>query len=438
MKRAIFLAALALSACATAQEAMPPQAQQAPASPAPWWSSAGDAQFQSVLAFAGQAADAREAQARLIAAQARLDAARASLWPELSLGLSSTAIAADTGGFDNSQAYVTGNVSRNLAGADGFRVDESAALARQAQAQANQARLTSRTTAALLYNAYRTAQTQRAAAEQSLAAAEESLAIAHTRTRAGLEGGLADAQAQSARDRAAAVLPALRQAQIEAEQGLTALLATTNAPIAALLAGDAPPPQLATIDPQSLPADVLTLRPDVQSALAAFDAATAAGRAAAAAADRWPRVSLAALIQATDASLGTTGETGSLTASLLGPIFDAGRRQALSRAAQANAQAAESALQGVIAESLADVRIATARKAQADAALAARQAAVTSAQEEARLARDRYTRGLTSFLAVTVADTTLATAQSQAASAQGAAADAAVQLAQALGLGVAP
>ncbi|MFZ4120026.1 MAG: TolC family protein [Caulobacterales bacterium] len=436
MKRAIFLAALALSACATAQEAMPPQAQQAPASPAPWWSSAGDAQFQSVLAFAGQAADAREAQARLIAAQARLDAARASLWPELSLGLSSTAIAADTGGFDNSQAYVTGNVSRNLAGADGFRVDESAALARQAQAQANQARLTSRTTAALLYNAYRTAQTQRAAAEQSLAAAEESLSIANTRTRAGLEGGLAVAQAQSARDRAAAVLPALRQAQIEAEQGLTALLATTNAPIAALLAGDAPPPQLATIDPQSLPADVLTLRPDVQSALAAFDAATAAGRAAAA--DRWPRVSLAALIQATDASLGTTGETGSLTASLLGPIFDAGRRQALSRAAQANAQAAESALQGVIAESLADVRIATARKAQADAALAARQAAVTSAQEEARLARDRYTRGLTSFLAVTVADTTLATAQSQAASAQGAAADAAVQLAQALGLGVAP
>jgi multidrug efflux system outer membrane protein len=443
MRRLSLLAAAALSvtACATASAPTQPApgapeawtflGPQAAAAQNPWWRQIfADPALAALAEEAGQTPSVEAARARREAAEARLQAAFSALFPSVSVGLEVSGRADDADETNASSASATVGYSRNLAGAERLREAAAAARLEAADASLAAARLDARVTAARLIATALSAETQEAAARRSLAAAQESLNLAETRSRAGLDNALAVAQARTARDRAAALLPPLTQARLQARLGLEALLAR---PLGAQSLSAAEPFALAQPPFVEAPATVLARRPDLRLALAAL--AVADREAAAAEADRWPTLSIAAVFSVTQSDIPPHGAAATLTGSLLQPIFDAGRREALSEAAQAEAEAAEADYRRAVANAVGDVETSLVRLRETRAARDGQAAVVASGQEQSDLARSRYASGLTSFLNVTIADAALAEAELGLAQADGAVLEAQILLANSLGLG---
>jgi multidrug efflux system outer membrane protein len=446
MKRALILATAALAGCASLPAAREMDTKAVPQAWAfavplnvtasgPWWSAVfPEPALAALVEQAGRVNTVEAALARTQAAQARLRSARSALYPSLSVEGSVSASTNDAADTQTATAELQGAFSRNLAGAEALRTRSAQASLAVAQARLAAARLDARSTAASLIVTSLSAQAQEQAAQRGLAAAEESLSLAQTRTRAGLDNALAVAQARTARDRAAALLPPLAQARIEARLGLEALLGLPTGALTAALEG--PHPRTTASDSVPLidnPIAVLSRRPDLQIALATL--AVYDYDAAAAQADRWPTLSIGTTFGLSDANRGVDGTSASLLASVLQPLFDAGRREALADAAQADARAAAIEYDQAVRDAVGDVETSLNRVIQTQAARDAQAAAVASAAEQVRLARARYTSGLTTFSDVALADADLATAESNLASAEGSAADALVRLAQSLGLG---
>lgn len=435
------VAALSLAACATpgasgvaspaSPEAWTFAGPQTAAAQSPWWRQVfADPALAALVEEAGDTPSVEAALARRDAAEARLRAAASALFPSVGLGLEVSARADDVTETNASGASATVGYARSLAGAEGLRESAAAARLEAADASLAAARLDARVTAARLIATALAAEAQEHAARRSLAAAQESLNLAETRTRAGLDNALAVAQARTARDRAAALLPPLAQARLQARLGLEALLAR---PLAGQTLTAAEPFALAQPPFVEAPATVLARRPDLRLAFA--NLAAADREAAAAAADRWPTLSIAVVFGLTQSDSPPDGAAATLTGSLLQPLFDAGRREALSEAATAEAEAAGADYRRVFANAVSDVETSLVRLRETRAAREAQAAVVASALEQADLARSRYTSGLTSFLDVTVADAALAEAELGLAQADGAVLEAQILLANALGLG---
>jgi outer membrane protein TolC len=100
-----------------------------------------------------------------------------------------------------------------------------------------------------------------------------------------------------------------------------------RAPGSASLPMNSDLPQLAPLPATGLPADLLRRRPDLQASLLRLQAADA--RAAAAVAERYPRLDLSAALTTPGASGGVFDNwLGSIVAQLSMPLFDAGKRRA--------------------------------------------------------------------------------------------------------------
>lgn len=453
MTRAVLLcaaAALALAGCASAPSgpAAPAQAGAllAGATPSVWTEAEtaaapadraqpirADALLTALMdqARAGvRVAGPELAAARLAEAEAQLRAARAGLLPRIGAGATASAAASD-GGPDPRSGALSADLTLpiDLNGAIGARSRAAAARADVARAERDQAILAAVRATGQLYAAVRTAQAQRAAAQRSLEAAQDSLSLAAARQKAGLESGLAVAQATQARDTAAARLPGLAQAETRARLGLELLLGAQSGALAGQLAQPAPVPVLSATAVLDAPAALLARRPDVQAARAQLDAAGL--DLAAAKADRWPSLTLSGLVSQTDANIGATGGLASLGFSLAGTLFDFGRLDALADAADARAQGAAVAWRDTLLTAVSQTETEAGRLARAAAARAGEADALASAREEARLARARYTSGLTSFRDVAAADSAVYAAESRLAAAQGEEADASFALAAA-------
>lgn len=370
------------------------------------------------------------AAARLAEAEAQLKAARAGLLPRIGVGGSATATSPIVGPELRSGALsadLTAPIDIN--GAITARTRAAAAQTEVARAERDQAILAALRATGQLYAAVRTAQAQRAAAERGLASAEDSLSLASSRQKAGLDSGLAVAQATQARDTASARLPGIAQAEARARLGLELLLGKNPGDLAGALAAPAPAPVLNAGAVLDAPAAVLARRPDVRAARARLEAA--GFDLAAARADRWPTLSLSALVSQTDANIGATGGLATLGLSLAGTLFDFGRLSALADAAGARADAAAITWRDTLLTAVSQTETEAGRLARASAARAGEADALASAREEARLARARYTSGLTSFRDVVAADSAVYAAESRLAAAQGEEADASFALAAA-------
>ncbi|MCZ8132794.1 MAG: TolC family protein [Steroidobacteraceae bacterium] len=449
MRRALLVAALglALGACSTTRPAPPtvavPQAWQVqPAVPtsAPadaWWRDAtDDPVLQALLVEAGATEDVAIARARLAEADARLRAARATLLPALRAtagvewrspdpGASSTV---GTGGAMLEAPVDVSGALRTRTGAAGER-------RRAAAADLALARADSRRSAGQLYAALRVAQASYAAAERQSRAADESLELARARARAGLDSGLAVAQAQSAADAARARLPGFRQAETQARLGLEALLGQVPGAFAQRLA-PASTPVLDVLRLLDAPAAVIARRADLRAAEARL--AAAGLDASAARADRWPTATLSAAFTRNGDSRAPDVDllSGGLTA--VATLFDFGRLDALADAAGAQAEAEAAAYRRAVTFAVSEVELEADRVLRAREQAAASRAAATSARDEAELARARYASGLTSFLDVLLAERAVADAEIAQAAADGRVVDAGVALAAALGLGQEP
>lgn len=434
MRALALIAAATLAGCATSPITAPPRAPLAPAlapatqASAGWWMAATeDATLRAVVQAAGEAAAVEGARARLAEAQARARAARAALGPVVTA--SGEALRADpgVGGAVSSEAAGAGlALPVDLSGAVRSRSGAARARAEAAALDVAAARIAARETAGLLYITLRAAQAQQNAAERSLAAAEDNLSLARARQSAGLETGLGLAQAQTARDVAAARLPAFAAAITEASRGLEALLALQPGVLGARETAGAPDVKLEPL--LAAPALQIEARPDLAAAAARLSAVGLDARAARA--DRLPTLTLSALVRD-----GAGPQTSSLGATLAVTLFDMGRLAALADAAGAAARAEAIAYDQAVRDAGAGIDAALVRARETRAAAVAQSAAAASAREQARLAQVRYTSGLSDFLAVLTADRAVYDAESAEAAARGEASSAAVRLAAALGQG---
>ena len=165
--------------------------------------------------------------------------------------------------------------------------------------------------------------------------------------------------------------------------------------------------------PAGLPSDLLTRRPDVLAAeqqLRAANANIGAARAA-----FFPRISLTANAGTASTELsglfksGTFALTG--TATLLQPIFDAGRNQANLDVAKVNKDIAIAQYEKAIQTAFREVSDSLAGRATLGEQLRAQTAVANAAQVSFKLADLRYKNGASSYFDVLDAQRTLFTAQ---------------------------
>lgn len=350
----VALATTILAACATpsAPEALPalptPAQWQAPlphngqaSDLAPWW-----AQFNDPVLVQLQAA-AQKASPQLASALARIERARASragadaaAWPSLDLVGSASTGRAAPGQATAQQASLGFQAGWELDLFGGVAAGRSAAQSRFQGAQAawHEARVSLAAEVASSYTALRACEAQLATARQDADSRAQTTRLTELSAKAGLtapaDAALVRAGAAQSRSQALS-----QQAQCDTlVKGLVEATDLAEADLRRLLApGQAKLAQPNPLTPTSLPAQLLTQRPDL--ALAARNVAAAAADQTQAQAQERPQVFLAGSVAGTSLrsngfqTSGTTWSLGPLTVTL--PLFDAGARAANTAAAKA-------------------------------------------------------------------------------------------------------
>jgi multidrug efflux system outer membrane protein len=383
----------------------------------PWWLAVDDPVLHRLLEQAGEVASVRIARERMDEAFASLRAARAVLAPAITGAAGTRLSAPGDGAVRQSIQDATLGIGHDfdLSGANRARAEAARALADARAEAVDAARIAAREMAVQLYAAYTGAAAQRRITQQSVLAFESALALTATRSRAGLGTQLDVVQAQAALASARALLPRFEAARDSARLGLEALLGLLPGALSLPLAAIEATPD---VDPSLLlrtPLEVVAARPDLRMAereLAAASAATAA-----AVRDRWPRLSLDALVgvQAVrvPGPMSADGLVSSLFAGIAGPLFDAGRLAARADAARARERAAAIAYRQAALVALGEVEDGISRFTQAHAEDALGAAAVAAAQARVEIARSRWRSGLTAFLDVVLAEQALQATQAQ-------------------------
>lgn len=242
-------------------------------------------------------------------------------------------------------------------------------------------------------------------ARRTLAAREESLRLTEVRERGGVTPLVDVRQAEQLVLQARVQIVEIENRTAQVEHALSLLLGRAPGPIPRgnALVDQPRPPAL----PAGLPAALLERRPDVQEAEHRLMAATA--RIGVAEGLRYPQIGLTGAGGVASISLSNLLSSGtwSVGASLLQPIFDAGRNS--NRVALAEAQAQEAALawQGAVLQSLREVSDAVTDYAKQREARALQESLVVAATDARRLADLRYRGGATSYLEVLDSETRL-------------------------------
>jgi outer membrane protein, multidrug efflux system len=431
----IALAALAASAPAFGAWASPGTEPSSPATETTrkgLWADAtrGDLTLSALLSMAETVDTVVRAQAQRDEAKALAAASQRGLLPKVTPALSATGQTRVLGSGPkikpswSTNVSVTASHNFDLFGAGKTRAAAAQARLDIAEADLAEAQRAARLQIAQIYSAVRTVQARKAAARRGLAAADDSLLLAEARYAAGLETGLGVSQARTARDVAQATLPPLEQDEAAQIFALEAFFSVSPGALAQTFAPDGGPPDISIANTMQLPISVLASRADVRAAQAFANAAALDARADHR--DKWPSLSISAILSRTDQQGATGGDPlGSLSADLLGPLFDFGRLKALAEAGDARAQAAFIALRQATNAALQDVATQRSRVENAKQRVARQQAAVASARDQVSLARARYTSGLSGFLDVLTAEQAAVSADNALALAQGEAADAA-------------
>ena len=439
-KTATLMSALLLSACVATPPPTPQVAQvkqetmgltgaAAPRIPEEWWKVFGDPQVDRLAAqviannptLAGGLARMRAAQAQLAVNQAQ-DLPQVNLEgsEQRMLFSKNYIIPPPYGGSYSWYGSLTANFSWNLDfwGKQADLIAQARATADGAALDAQAARLAvggafAQTYVNLLLN-YQNGDI----ADQAVAERAEILKISQGRFDAGLENGSAVAQAKALLAQARADqlrFAAAREADVHAIAALAGLGADAYASISR--------PQLdlnvVLPLPQTLPADLLSRRPDILAARARVEAAVQ-GRAAAKA-DFYPDINLAALAGFQSLGLANLLTGGSFTMgigpAIHMPIFDAGKLKAQYAGATAGLDIAVADYNGAVLNAIKQTADAMTQVKSLAAQTVQQREAVANAQKAFRIAEDRYRSGLDTQLPMLNAEATLLQARSALAAA---------------------
>lgn len=406
-----------------------------------WWRAFNDPVLDAIVDRVVEGDDIALAAARLDEAVAGLRSNRAALFPDLALqgGASMRKSGDAPPRQDSANGGLGAQWSPDLFGQTRLRASAASRRAAANEADLAAVRLDTRSAAARLYFAIRSAQGQAAAAESSVASLKETLALVEARAAAGLAPEFDVAQARAAFAAAEARPPALRQAETSSRLALEALIGAPSGSLKPLLS-PAPLPSPPVADSALAPAFVLARRPDLQSAERRFEAAGFDARAARR--DFWPKVTLSGLIGGQSISpenfVSGSGALYNAAAAAAAPVFSFGRLEAARAGADARLAQAMIAYRRQATYALAEVERALAARKDADARSAALSRALAAARDQTDLARERYVAGLSPLLDVLVAERAAFDAEATLVAASADAATAYADLSAAMGLGAEP
>lgn len=378
---------------------------------APWWTRFGDQTTTDLVELALENnTDLRVALARLIEAEAALGKARSTMYPSVDYSLT---------GSRAKSSFVLPEIGRrevySTTYSDGisvsYQVDLFGKLKRTRQAAWSNllAEQAARETVehSVIAGVVR-ARVQVATAERALAIAteirsswENTLATVERRYRSGLVGAvdLHLARENLAGTRAAEVQ--LAAAVKTSRHGLDVLVG--RRPGTGQVLPDTLPelPDLGGV-PAGLPAALLDRRPDLVRSEMQLAAATYG--VGAALADLYPSLSLTGSAGSTSDSLSNLIDIDSLVynavANLIGPIFSGGARRSEVDAARARAEAASASYAGVVLNALREVEDALVKDQANQEKIVHNRNRLSEATSADTLARERYSRGVESFLKV--------------------------------------
>ena len=465
MRRAVFALALAASACTVGPNYKRPVAQlpEAYRAAAPtgalaadqpslgdqkWWEVFQDEQLQELIRTAlRQNFDVRIAAARVAEARAQLGITRADQFPQVDGSaladrerVSASPVPLPSQAFDRNVFQVAGSTRWEVDFWGKFRRATEAARATLAATEWGRRAVVTSLVAqvAEAYFALRAIDLNLDISRQTLASRQESLRLTQVRAAGGVASELDVRQAEQLVFGASAVIVDLER-QAEQQENLISILQGNNpgaVPRGRTLTDQPLIPQV----PTGLPSALLERRPDIVEAEQTLVAANA--NIGVVRANFFPEVSLTGSGGFQSAALSSllTGPAAFFTvgATLLQPVFTAGRTRSQVELAEARRDEVLLAYQQTILESLRDV---------SDALIAYRrnrefrdqqQLLTRSAGDALRLTTVRYQGGASNYLEVLDADTRLFAAQLVLAQAQLNELLAIVQIYRALGGGWEP
>lgn len=391
---------------------------------AKWWETFQDPllnAFEERVAISNQTVAQAEAQFR--AARAAIRNARADLFPTVTAGVSATRLHASStrgsvpvaaGTIVDYQLPIDFSYEADLWGRVRRSVEASVAGAQATSADVQTALLSSRAELAVDYFELRGLDAQFALLRATVAAYDRAVQLTRARHDQGVASGVDLAQAQTQLDTARVQATDLQVARAQFEHAIAILVGEAPADLTIPPATiDVPPPAI----PITLPSRLVERRPDV--AAAERRVAEANAQIGVAQAAFFPTLALTA-----SGGLESSGLTTLLTLpsrfwaigpSLVGTLFDGGRRKALKDQAVANYDGTVAAYRQNTLTAFQDVEDNLAAvRVLADEALQVGDA-VESANLSLELANNRYVGGVTTYLEVITAQTTLLTNQITAA-----------------------
>lgn len=463
MKHFILLAAasLALAACVAGPGPLP---RAADVSLPPAFRSAPDASRQGSLqallpigdpAYVALSGAALESAPTLAAALARIDIARAAANRARAERLPEVAGAASADYARSSEAQlpvapipgVEIDRTRTTLGANltarwdadifgRLRASQRSAIARidAAGADAAVVRLALLAEIAGSVTDWRTLAAREERLQLDLAAANRLAELSSMRERAGLDPGLNRVQAESVAASTSTRLQALGSERARILGRLVTLVAKPATEIDRLLTASLSAEALAP-PPAAVPSILLTNRPDILAAGARLRAADA--EVAAAAAARFPRLTLSSALGLLALTVGGVFDSDAISASaggeLAGPLLDFGRIAADIDRAEASTREAFANYRAAVFAALGDAEASYALVAAADRELAAATAEATAADRAAALTETRFRAGLSDLLLVLDARRIALASGERVAAARGRAQRARISMWQALG-----
>ena len=409
--------------------------------PAPrWWRDFGDPTLDALEETAlSQNHDLRAAIERVAEARALLQVAAAGLYPSLDASAASSRQKSSSGNSSSitnrHQALLSASYELDLFGYNRAQAEAAAARLQGSEFDQRTVELGVTALTAGTWFTLSALDARLAAARESLDIARAMLGVVQAQRQAGMATDLQVAQQELEIATIEASIPPLQTQRTQAANALALLLgrppedfAPQVTPIAQLRL---PSP------PAGLPSGLLERRPDVRSAEAALQAATADARAATAA--LYPRLDLTAQGGGASSALHQILDPGSrlftLAATLSVTLFDGGRLRGELAYSEARVRELAQTYQQTLLSAFGDVENALSAQRNGDEALAAQRRAVDQAQRALRIATLQYQQGMALYLDVLTAQRSLLGARDAEVQARLTRLNAALSLYQALGGG---
>jgi len=238
-----------------------------------------------------------------------------------------------------------------------------------------------------------------AISESTLKSRIESLTIIQHRFDKGIISELDVNQAEIQREIAAAAIPLYQRSITKTENGLSLLLGHLPGPINTRinLSAPTPPPDI----PVGMPADILERRPDITQAKFLLRAQTE--NIGIAEALRWPAISLTGTLGAASTELGSISIDGgvwSVGGQLLGPIFNFGQNKRRVEVQEAITQQFLFQFENTVLSAFREVEDALVEIETYRKELAAIDRQLKASVNANKLSKERYDKGVSSYLEV--------------------------------------